>query len=183
MIIFDKIQPAAREVLGERPQLLRRHPLRLQRRSGQRPRLHAQAASQIGDIVQRSTKRLDQAIRDDHVLQDYIFVQRCIAEDHIQELAGIVPDGLGGETDTHREHAIAYVVDIFHDTHDIGQDRHVLYGGQRHLDTLLDGDGPRARLDVLRGATDMVGDSEACLLHVGQTTNLSVISRATLAKR
>ena len=109
-------------------------------------------------------------------------MQRCIAEDHIQELAGIVADGLGGETDTHREHAIADVVDIFHRTHDVGQDRRVLYSGQWHFNALLDGDTPSAPLDVLRSASDMVGDSEASI-HVEETINLSVISRATVASR
>src|ERR1700712_4492207 len=87
-------------------------------------------------------------------------MQRRVAEDHVEELTGIVAHALGGQPNPHGERAIADVVDTLPPTNDFRQDLLVVDGGQRHLDALLDGDGLRPGSDVLGGTANLVSDGK-----------------------
>ena len=95
------------------------------------------------------------------VMQDDILLQRRIAEQHVDELAGIVAGGRAAERDAHRERAAADVADRLHLADDLVEDLLVLDRRERHLDALLDRDRLRARFDGARVRADVIDGVEA----------------------
>src|SRR5262249_47022902 len=137
--------------------LLRRQALRLERRAGQRPSGRADALTQSGKPVARAAKSAHQVVGKLDIVEDHVVVDRGIAEQHVDQLPGVVADRCGGERDAHRECPGAQVAQLAHATDDLGVHVGVVDGVERHLDALLDRDGAGAIGDRLRVAADMIG--------------------------
>ena len=105
------------------------------------------------------------AVTDGHVdvQKDDVVVQGCVAEHHVEELAGVVADGCGGQCDADVELAVAAIVYGFDLADDLVVDRRVVDRIERHFDALLDGDGLRAGFDRGGVGDDAVGRGEAIL--------------------
>src|SRR5262249_54409879 len=103
MVVLDVIDAALSKILGELGKPCRRQALRLERRTGQSPRRRADPAPQLIEPVARTAEDLDQVLRKRHVGEHYVLVQRRVAEQHVDELPGIAPDGLRRERDADLE--------------------------------------------------------------------------------
>ena len=89
-----------------------------------------------------------------------IVVQRRVAKQHVEKLAGIGADGGGGQSDAHLEQVLVERAGRLDLSDDLVEHEAVVDGRDRHLDALLDRDGARARVDRARIAADMVDGGE-----------------------
>jgi hypothetical protein len=106
--------------------------------------------------VVRAAEDRDQFLRKHDIAQHHVLVQRRVAEQHVDELPGVVSDGLDRERDADLEQAaipFGNGLDAADDfrAHEIVRDRR-----NRHLDALLDRNGARALLDRARIAAHEV---------------------------
>ena len=104
----------------------------------------------------RATEAFDQLARQHDIVQRHIVVQRRVAEQHVDELPGIAPDGFRGERDANFEQALFLFGDGLDPADDLAAHEIVCDRRQRHLDALLDRDGVRPRLDRFGVAADLV---------------------------
>ena len=89
-----------------------RQALRLQGRACQGAAVRADALAQAGDAVARSAECRGQFGGERHIVQHHVVVQRGVAEQHVQQLAGVVADRCGGQADAHRETAVVQIGSI-----------------------------------------------------------------------
>jgi len=90
------------------------------------------------------------------VMQGDIGVERGIAEQHIDELAGIVPDGLAGQRDPDLEQSVRLLHDGDHAADDLRTHEFVVDAGDRHFHALLDRDGAGTLIDRARVAAHVI---------------------------
>ena len=76
-----------------------------------------------------------------------VLMQGRVAEQHVDELAGILPDGVSGKRDRDLEQALLLLLNCLHPSDDLGGNEIVVDRRERHLDALLDRDFSRARFD------------------------------------
>jgi hypothetical protein len=139
----------------------RRQPLRLQRRAGEGALVRAGSFAQAGDANIRSGELRREIVRQFGVVQDHVLLQRGIAEQHVDELAGIVADGRPCEGDAHRKQTGRNLTDIVNSADDVVEDLPVVNRRRRHLDALLDRNALRPRRDGTRVGPDVIGGDEA----------------------
>ncbi len=104
----------------------------------------------------RTAEEVDQVLRKRDVGEHHVLVQGRVAEQHVDELPGIAPDGLRRERDADLEQALVPFGNGLDAADDLGTHEIVLDRRDRHLDTLLDRNGARALLDRARIAVDEV---------------------------
>ena len=85
-----------------------------------------------------------------------VALQRAIAEQHVEELAGVAADGGGAEPDLDLEDPRRDLADRRDFADDLAGDVIVAHGRERRLDALLERDRLRARLDRGGVAADTV---------------------------
>ena len=89
-------------------------------------------------------------------MQQHILMQRAVAEQHVEQLRGIVAESLLPQRDGDLEHACFF----FGDRLDLGDDfrahERVINRRNRHLDALLDRKRTRTRFDRARIAADTI---------------------------
>ena len=156
MVVLDVIDAALREALGELRQLRGRQALRFERRAGQRPRGRTDAPAHLMQPVARAAESLHKLGRQLDIVQHHVIVDRGVAEQHVDQLPGIVADGRGGQRDAHLEQAMAQIADGEHAADDLGEHDIVVDRRKRHLDALLDRNGAGAALDRARIAADVI---------------------------
>ena len=156
MVVLDVVDAALREQLRKLGEPCRRQPLRLERRAGQSARGRAHPPPQPMSPWRGPPKRFHQLGRKHDVVQRHVRMQRRVAEQHVDELPGIVPDGLRGERDADFEQPALPFADGLDAADDLGAHEIVRDRRKRHLDALLDRDGARALLDRSRVAADLV---------------------------
>jgi hypothetical protein len=147
VVVLDVIDAAAREFFRQGRELLGRQALRLERGAGQGPLAGADFLAQFVQPVARTAEPFYELARNVGVVQHDIVVDRRVAEQHVDELAGILPDGLGRKRDAHLEDALFPRLDRNDPADDLRQDGFVLDRRHRHFDALLDRDGAGAVLD------------------------------------
>src|SRR4029077_5850585 len=91
----------------------------------------------------------------------HVVLQRGIAEQHVDELAGVIAYRDAAERDTHREQAGRALADTHHAPDDLVENVLILDRRKRHLDALLDRDRTGARVDLARIRADVIGGDEA----------------------
>jgi hypothetical protein len=106
--------------------------------------------------VARTAEGLDHVAGKLDVMQHHVLVQRGVAEQHVEELPRIVPDGLGGERDADLEQSALQVGDGLNASGDLLEHEVVIDRGERHLDALLGGNGLGARVDRPRVTSDAI---------------------------
>jgi hypothetical protein len=163
MIVLDVVDAGARETRRELGKLRRRQALRLERRAGQSAHRRADPPPQCVEPVARAGEGRDQLGRERDVGERHVLVQRRIAEQHVEELPGILPDGRRGERDAHLEVPTRDFDDRLDAADDLGADEIVGDGQERHFHALLDRDGARALLDCARLAADVIDGLQAFL--------------------
>ena len=148
MVVLDEVEATAREAARKIAQRLRREALWLQRRARHGASFRTHPVPQLLKPVVRSAERRDHLLRQADILQRDIGMDRGIAEQHVEELPRLTPDGRCGESDPHAENAVAKIFDRLDAPDDFRQHERIVDSGNRHLNTLLDSDGRRARLDL-----------------------------------
>ena len=110
-----------------------------------------------------------------HVVQHDILVQRCVTEEHVDELPGVIRNGLRREPDAHFKQARLLLGDRLDAADDFVPHEIVGDGRDRHFDALLDRDCARARLDRPSIAADAVNR-----LHAGMRDHhLTIVGSPT----
>ena len=150
VIVLDEIGAALGELEREISQFARGHALRLQRRTGHRSPLGPGELAQTVEPAVRAAEGREQRCGNLCVHQRNIVVHRGVAEQNIQQLAGVPADRAGAKLDGHVEIAAARVRNRPHLADDLLEDRRIANPGERHFDALLDGDVSRAILDGVR---------------------------------
>ena len=117
--------------------------------------------AKLRQALRRAAERSQQLGRQAGVVENDVVMQRSVAEQHIDELAGVGADGRGGERDFDVEPAVAAILDPGHLADDVGEDRSLAHRRQRHFHALFDGDVARAGLDRARVAADAVGCNQS----------------------
>ena len=97
--------------------------------------------------VPRAAEACDQVLRQHNVRKLHVFVQRCVAEQHIDELTGVAAGRLGGQRDADREQAILPLCDALDPADDLRAHEIIGNRRKRHLNALLDRYRARAFLD------------------------------------
>src|SRR4029079_920095 len=126
VIVLDEVDAAAREPRRKLCEPGRREALRLERRAGEGAALDTGAAAQSRKAVMRAAETAYELLGKFRVVERHVLLQRCIAEQHVDELARIVADGRGREPNAHREHAIADVSEVLDLADDLVEDLLVL---------------------------------------------------------
>ena len=93
MIVLDVVDAAIGKPPGQVRELLRRQALRLERRAGQRPPARPHPPAQFIKPVPRPAERDRDLRRKFRIVQHHIVMDRRIAEQHIEKLPGVGPDG------------------------------------------------------------------------------------------
>ncbi len=156
VIVLDVVDAAVRKAGRQLPELLRRQPLRLERGRGQRPRRRRQPPPQPAGAVARPAEGIGKLARDYDVAEYHIILQRAVAEQHVEQLPGIIAHGRGSERNAHLEPALLLGDDFVHPADDALQHERVADCRERHLDALLDRDGAGTRLDRAGIAADAI---------------------------
>ena len=103
VIVLDVIDAPLREAGGQGCELGSRKPLRLERRAGQGTLRCSDTAPEPMQSMARPAERLRQAPRQRDVGKHDVLMQGRVAEQHIDELAGVLPDGVCGQRDRNLE--------------------------------------------------------------------------------
>ena len=156
VVVLDVIDAALRKLARQRRELGRGQPLRLEGRAGERPRRRADAAPQRVQAVAGPAETRHQLGRKLDVMQGDIGVQGGIAEQHVEELAGIVPNGFAGQRDANLEQVAGLLCDGRDAADDLGADELVVDGRDRHLHALLGRYGSGAILHRARVAAHVI---------------------------
>ena len=130
--------------------------MRLQRRTGERASPGPDARPELGEALSRPAEGRERRRWQNGVMKNDIVEKRSIAEQHVRELAGVMPRGLHVERDARLEKAGLDAANVTDLTHDFPENVLVLDGRNRHLDALLDGDRTRALLDGAAVGANMV---------------------------
>ena len=141
MIVLDEVDAARRKPPRQRRKLLRRQPLRLQRRAGERASARAAFRAQPRDADIRAAEARRHRVRDFGVVEGHILLHRRIAEQHVEQLPASKPGRLHREPDPHLEQPGLKLANALHLAHDVAEHRLVRNGRERRLDALLDRDG------------------------------------------
>ena len=163
VVVLDEVDAASGEAFGELGEAGWREALGFQGGAGQGAAEGAGAMAQAVDAVVGAGENRGERGGDLDVQKHDVVVQGGVAEHHVEELAGVVADGCGGQCDADVELAVAAVVDGFDLADDFVVDRRVVDRVERHFDALLDGDGLRSGFDRGGVGGDAVGRGEAIL--------------------
>ncbi len=156
MIVLDVVDASLCKTGGKIGERGRRQSLRLERRAGQRAMRRSRSLSQSLHAMARTAERRTQPGRQVDVPQDDIVVQRAVAEQHVQQLAGIVIHGRRRQRNRDIEQAGHDLSNRFDASDDFRQDKVVGDRRQWHFDALLDRERTGARVDRPRVATDAI---------------------------
>ena len=122
-------------------------------------RIHPLAQTGKPDI--RAAKSRRNIVRKLGIVQHDVVLQRGVAEQHVDELTGVVAGRGAAQADSDREQAGRNLADILHPADDVVEDVLVLDRRKRHLDALLDRDGTGAAFDRTRIRADVINGDEA----------------------
>ena len=151
VVVLDDVDARARERARDRRELQRHKPLRLQRRAGKGPPVHAGERANAGDPEARSAEACGDALRDAHVDELDVVVQRRIAEQHAHELPGFESCRLDRDPDRDVERGRPCRRDAPYAGDHLFQHARIIDRGQRRLHALLERDRPRPGVDRIRG--------------------------------
>ena len=104
----------------------------------------------------RAAERRRDIVRDLGIVQHDVVVDGGVAEQHVDELAGVAADGCRRQRDPRFEQPGADLAHALDASDDLGEHVLVVDRGERHLDALLDGDRLRARVGRVRIAADVI---------------------------
>ncbi len=177
VVVLDVVDAALREARRQHREPPRRQALRLERRGGHRPRAGGDPPPQARETMARPAEAEGELARKRDVLEHHVLVQRGVAEQHVEELPGIVADGLAGERDADLELPVLPLGDLLDPADDAREHEFIVDRRQRHLDALLDRDRAGARLDRAGIAADTVDGLQAGA-HESTRTRRTAPSRA-----
>src|SRR6185437_12047858 len=152
VVILDEIDAAERQCLRQRGEAGGRQPLRLDGDAGERARRRADAGAQAGDAAAGAGEASDDLIRQAEIDKLDIGLQRGIAEQHVEQLPGVVADGGGAEADLDLEPPRPEFTDGADAADDFAAHEFIPHRRQRRLDALLQRNRLRPRL-YRRGLT------------------------------
>ncbi len=142
VVVLDDVDSRMREGAGERRHLPGRGADRLQRGAGQRPALHTGQPTQPLAAEIRPAESLRQRRRQIQVDEFDLRLQRAVAEQYVQKLAGILADRLGGEPQVGEAGAVGLRLDPLDACHHLVEHAGLADGLRRHLDALFDRQQP-----------------------------------------
>ena len=125
-----------------------------------RARWRPGAAPQFVQTMPGAAERRHQVARQFDIVKGCVVMDRRVAEQHVDELAGVLPHGRNSERDAHLEQPAGLFLDRLDPADDVRKHAVVIDGRERHFDALLDGNGMRAIRNRSRVAADMIDGLE-----------------------
>ena len=123
----------SREARRQHREPPRRQALRLERRGGHRPPAGGDPLLQACKAMAWSSAKGELARKRD-ILEHHVLVQRGVAEQHVEELPGIVADRLAGERDADLELPFPPLDDLIDPADDAREHEFIVDRRQRHFD-------------------------------------------------